>query len=283
MKNTYLIKVFHSYSKWKQYVKEFFQDISKTLEDRKITLGVNFSGWEIFYSLTCEDSTYSAFESQFYSYFNEFQITPDEKWVWNYDLNRTIIWELKLENSWFYPFKYSTTDHTEFIFNIFRSFENFWVIKDKVGLYIDMKPIVWESFKFFIKSRLSFKWFKIKLAFRFFKYLFNNKISNGWKDLWDQYFKHKLEQDLFETKIYIVVQSDNKEIAKWKLKWFFNNFTVYKNYPLNEYSLKIHEDIYSIEWWEISWVKFKKNICTQLKNYLVFFIFQIDQKTKHHF
>ncbi len=258
MKNTYLIKVFHSYEKGKQYVKEFFQDISKTLEDRQITLGINFSGGEIFYSVTSDDAAYTAFESQFYSYFNEFQITPDDKGVWDYDINRTIVWEISLTNSWFFPFKYSTTDHTEFIFNIFRSFENFWVIKDKISLFVDMKPIVWESFKFFIKSRLSYKWFRIKLSFKFFKYLFNNKISNWWKDLWDKYFHHKLEQDLFETKIYIVVQWENKEKAKWKLKWFFNNFTVYKNYPLNEFNLKIHENISSITDWKIGWVKFKK-------------------------
>lgn len=258
MKSTYLIKVYHSYSKGKQYVKDFFEDIGKTLEDREITLGLNYAGWEIFYSLTSDDSTYWAFESQFYSYFNEFQIIPDDKWVWNYDLDRTIIWELKLTNSWFYPFKYSTTDHTEFVFNLFRSFENFWIIKDKIWVFIEMKPIVWESFKFFIKSKLWYKWFKFKLLFNFFKYLFNNKISNWWKDLWDKYFKHKLEQDLFETKVYIVVQWENKQKAEWKLKSFFNNFTVFKNYPLNEYTLKIHENIDSIKNWKISGVNFTK-------------------------
>ncbi len=260
MKSTYLIKVFHSYTNGKQYVKEFFQDIGKTLENREITLGVNYSGWEIFYSMTSDDSTYSAFESQFYSYFNEFQIIPDDKWVWNYDLNNTIIWELKLENSWFYPFKYSTTDQTEFVFNLFRSFENFGIIKDKIGVFVEMKPIIWESFKFFIKSKLSYRWFKIKLAFHFFKYLFNNKISKWWKDLWDKYFKHKLEQDLFETKIYIIVQWENKQMAIGKLKAFFNNFTVFKNYPLNEFSLKIHENIDSVKNWNIKWIKLSSNM-----------------------
>jgi len=47
-----------------------------------------------------------------------------------------------LQNSWFYPFKYSTTDQTEFIFNIFRSFENFGIIKDKVGFFAEVEPIV---------------------------------------------------------------------------------------------------------------------------------------------
>ncbi len=258
MKKTYLIKIFHSYEKWKYYIKDFFEDISKTLEDRKMTFWVNFSGGETFFSYTSDEATYSAFESQFYSYFNDFQLTPNNKWVWDYDLNRTIIWELQLENNWFYPFKYSTSDQTEFIFNIFRSFENFWVIKDKVGFFIEVQPIVGESFKFFVKSKWQYKIFKFKLLFKFFKYLFNHKVNNGWKWLWEKYFKYKLEQQLFEVKVYIIVQWESKVLAKWKLKAFFNNFSIFKNYPLNQFKLKIHENISSISEDGVWWIKFKK-------------------------
>jgi len=257
MQKTHLIKIYHSYEKWKKYIKDFFEDISKTLEDRKLTLGVNYSGGEVFYSMSSDEATYSAFESQFYSYFNDFQITPDNKWVYNYDLKRTVIWEIQLQNSWFYPFKYSTTDHTEFIFNIFRSFENFWIIKDKVGFFAEIEPVRGESFKFFISSKLSYKWFKIKLFFSFFKYMFNHKIKSGWKDLWDKYYQHKKEQDLFKAKLYIIVQWENKAQAAWKLKAFFNNFTVFKNYPLNEFNLKIHWNITSVKNWNIKWAKLK--------------------------
>jgi hypothetical protein len=48
------------------------------------------------------------------------------------------------------------------------------------------------------------------------------------------------EQDLFKSKLYIIVQGKNKAQAAGKLKAFFNNFTVFKNYPLNEFNLKIH-------------------------------------------
>jgi hypothetical protein len=44
-----------------------------------MTFAVNFSGGETFFSYTSDDTTYSAFESQFYSYFNDFQLTPDNK------------------------------------------------------------------------------------------------------------------------------------------------------------------------------------------------------------
>ena len=262
MQKTYLIKVFHSYEKGKKYIKDFFEDISKTLEDKKMTFGINFSWGENFFSFTSDDSTYSAFESQFYSNFNEFQIIDDTKDIWNYDNKRTVIWELKLENNRFYPFKYSTNDETDFIFNIFRSFENFWIIKDKVWVFMEIEPIRWESFKFYIKSKCQYRLFKIRLFFSFFKYLFNHKIQKWRKQLWDKYFKYKLDQDLYETKIFIVVQSENKQIAIWKLKSFFNNFTVFKNYPLNEFNLKIHENVNITKNWEISWASFSKYMYT---------------------
>ncbi len=261
MYKTHLIKVYHSYTKWKKYVDEFFKDIGKTLEKKKMIFWVNYSSGEIYYSHTSSVSTYSAFESQFYTYFNEFQLAPDDKWVWNYDKKRTVIWELRLENNWFYPFKYSTTDNTEFIFNMFRNFENFWIIKDKVWLFVELKPIVWESFGFFVKSKIQYMLFKIKLFFTFFKYILNHKIQKWWKDLWKKYFQYKLEQDLFETKFYILFQSENKAMASWKLKSLFNNFLIFKNYPLNQFKLKIYNTPRIIKPFEIKEIK-KKYICT---------------------
>ncbi|MDP2090623.1 MAG: type IV secretion system DNA-binding domain-containing protein [Candidatus Gracilibacteria bacterium] len=241
MKKTYLIKVFHSYSNGKQYIKEFFKDINKTLKDKKFTLGINSSGGEIFYSVTTSEYIYPVFETHFYSYFNDFQIVPDYKGVWEYDLDRTIVGELSLDNNRFYPFNHSTSDNTEFIFNLFRSFENLGILEDKIGLFIDLKPILGNSFSFFIKSNILYKIFKIKLFFQFFRYIFNHKITKGWKKIGDKYFKNKLGQDLFETKIYIVIQGETKSNAIGKLSSFFNNFTVFRNYPLNEFNLKIHK------------------------------------------
>jgi len=177
MYKTYLIKIYHSYTKWKKYIDDFLKDVWKTLERKKMIFGINYSGGEIFYSYTSTDAVYTAFESQFYTYFNDFQLINDEKWVWNYDKSRTVIWELTLENSWFYPFKYSTTDNTEFVFNLFRSFENFSIIKDKVWVFTEIKPLHWESFKFFVKSKFKFMMFKFKLIFTFFKYMLNHKIQ----------------------------------------------------------------------------------------------------------
>jgi hypothetical protein len=42
MYKTYLIKIFHSYEKGKIYIKDFFEDIGKTLEERKMIFGINY-------------------------------------------------------------------------------------------------------------------------------------------------------------------------------------------------------------------------------------------------
>jgi len=42
MNKTHLIKVYHGYTNGKKYIQDFFEDISKTLEERKMTFGVNF-------------------------------------------------------------------------------------------------------------------------------------------------------------------------------------------------------------------------------------------------
>ena len=262
MTKTYLIKVYHGYDKWKKYIKEFFEDIGKTLEDRKMIFGVNFRGGETFFSYSAGESTYSAFESQFYTYFNDFQLIEDTKETWKYDLKRTVIGELKLENKWFYPFKYSTNDHTEFIFNIFRTFENADIVNDKVWFFIETEPITPESFRFFIKSKFSYWIFKIKLLFTFFKYIFNHRIQKWWKRIGHKYYKYKLEQELFETKLYIVFQAKNKDIAAGRVKALFNNFLVFKNYPLNQFRLRIHRNVTSIAPFKISGAKFEKNILT---------------------
>lgn len=79
MPTTYLVKIFHSYDKGKTYIKEFFEDVFRTMEHKKMIFGLNYLRGEFFFSYTANDETYGAFESQFYSYFNDFQLTGDDK------------------------------------------------------------------------------------------------------------------------------------------------------------------------------------------------------------
>ncbi len=256
MNKTHLIKVYHWFDKWKKYQKSFWDDIGKTLEDKEMIFGLNYSGGEIFYSYTSSEETYWAFESQFYTYYNNFQLIADDRGVWDYDMSRTVVGELLLENSWFYPFKYSTNDSTDFIKNIFRGFENLDLIKDKVWFFIETTPLIEESFGFFIKSKFQYISFKFKLFFKFFKYMFNHKIQSGWKDMGKKYFAYKLEQELFETKVYIVFQWETKASAAGKLKGLFNNFLIFKNYPLNHFKLKIRWNLETVQPFKINTPKY---------------------------
>jgi len=243
---SHIIKVYHSFDKWKQSFQDFLDDISKTLSKSTFTLWLHYLKWEIFYSLDTKKSTYSAFESQFYTHFNDFQITPDTKDIRTYDKKNTIVWEILLENKWFYPIKMDSDNDWDFISNIFRTFENFDVINDKVSLYIELKAIENEDFIFFLRSKFNHWILKKKLALQFYKYIFSHKWNKNRKDEWDKYFKWKLKDNLFDARIFIIAQSQSKPTAEGRIKSIFNNFTIFKNYPLNQFHLKIHNTVWSL-------------------------------------
>lgn len=203
------------------------------------TMWLHFHKGELFYSLDTSERTYPWFESQFYTHFNDFQMVPDTKGITSFDASKSVVWSLELANSWFFPFKINTEDNSDFIFNLFRTFENFEVIHDSVWMFIDVQPIRAESTKFYVVASLQHLLFKIKLALNFFKYMFNFKIQKNWKAEGRDYFKEKLQRSLFKTRVYIVVQSTSRDIAIGKLQSVFTNFQMFKNYPLNQFKLKI--------------------------------------------
>jgi hypothetical protein len=126
-----LIKIYHSFDQGRKKFAEFLENIAKTMENQKFTIGLHYGKGEIFYSFNANPRTSANFESQFYTHFNNFQLTGDTKEVWTYDKARSAIGELKLMHSWFFPFKMDDADDSDFIFNIFRTFENFDVATDK--------------------------------------------------------------------------------------------------------------------------------------------------------
>lgn len=259
MNKTYLIKVYHSFDQGIWVFKNFLDDIGKTVKKQKMTFGLNYARGQFYYSYTSSQRAYSFFESQFYSYFNKFQIMKDDGWVWKYDDDKTVVGELRLQNDWFFPFKHDFSDKTDFVYNIFRSFENFDVIEDKVGIFVEMDSIVEESFWFYVKSKISYWWFKIKLLLQFFKYMFNFKIKGDWKKKWHEYYKEKLNKELFASKIFIVVQSNNKAAAEGKLMALYNNFKIFKNYPLNSFNIKTHQSfnkVIDVEKWKYNFKKY---------------------------
>ncbi|EKE26559.1 MAG: hypothetical protein ACD_4C00242G0001 [uncultured bacterium (gcode 4)] len=244
--------MYHWYNKWKSVFKNFLNEIGKTLEWHKFVFWLNYSKWEYFYSISCNTESYSSIESKFYTSFNDFQIIKDDKKIFDYKVENVVVWELSLENNWFFPIKVDTTENTDFIFNLFRSFENFDVINDKFWVFIEAKPVNEEWIWFYFKSRFQFFFFKIFLSLTFFKYLFNFKTEKDWKTAWYKYFQEKLHKELFETKIYIMAQSTSKEIAISRIRAIYNNFLVFKNYPLNHFKLKIKYNTLSLDPY-ISW------------------------------
>ncbi len=243
---SYLIKIYHSFDRWRTAFLDFLEDISKTLLKQNFTLGLHYIKGEIFYSFHSSPKSYSTFESQFYTHFNNFQIVPDDKGIWTYDKDKSVIGELKLANDRFFPFKMDKEDNSDFIFNMFRTFENFDVINDRIWFFIELKPVVNESFLFFIKSKFLHWIFKRKLAFNFYRYMFNHKVQKNRKSTGHNYFRDKLQSNLFESKVYFIVQSTNKSMAESRVRALFNNFLVFKNYPLNQFHVKIHKDISSL-------------------------------------
>jgi len=180
---SFIIKIYHSFDKWKAICQDFFENIGKTLKNHKMIFGINYQKWEYFYSLTAGNKTFSALESQFYTYFNNFQIAWDDKWIWNY--NNAVLWEILLENKSFYPFKFDPkSENTDFVFSIFRSFDNLDLSSDKFSLFVEITPIVEESSVFYMKYRIKFLLFKLGLLMHFFKYIFNYKIQKDWKKIW---------------------------------------------------------------------------------------------------
>ncbi len=237
---SYLLKVYHSYSSWRKQFEEFLEDIGKTLEHQRMIFWLNYKKWEFFYSLDIEEKAISSFESQFYSFFNNFQIDIDNKNYLDFDQNKTIVWEIFLTNKYFFPFKLDTSDNTDFVSGLYRAFENLNVATDKVGFFVDITPIKWESIMFYIKSKWKLFLFKIKLKFQFFKYIFNYKVQKNWKEEWYKYYKSKIDGELFKTRIFVVIESSSKEQAVSRLASIASKFLVFKNYPLNQFEVKVN-------------------------------------------
>nr|MDD3720585.1 type IV secretion system DNA-binding domain-containing protein [Candidatus Gracilibacteria bacterium] len=240
--NSYLLKVYHSFSSGRKLFEEFLDDVGKTLEHKRMVFGLNYKKGEFFYSLDTDNKVLPSFESQFYSFFNNFQIDLDTKDYLNYDISKSIIGEVYLKNKYFFPFKMDSSDNTDFIFSIFRSFENLNVATDRVGFFIDITPIKTESILFYVKSKWKFFIFKIKLKFQFFKYMFNFKVQKDWKQEGYKYYKSKIDHELFETKIYIIVQSSSKEMAISKLGGIASKLLVFKNYPQNQFDIRLNKN-----------------------------------------
>ena len=74
------------------------------------------------------------------------------------------------------------SDDSDFISNLFRTFENFDVINDKISFFIELTSIENENFRFFLKSKFNHWKLKRKLAFQFYKYIFSHTTQKNRKE-----------------------------------------------------------------------------------------------------
>ncbi len=138
------IKVFHGHENPQESFRDFLDKIGQTLKDARIAFSLHAERGELFYGASVSDGYASAVETQFYSSYPRFQLESAIASL-EYDPERTIIAEISLENREFFPLKYQNDPKTEFIYRLFRTFENLDISRDRAAYVVDVQPIVSEG------------------------------------------------------------------------------------------------------------------------------------------
>ncbi|HRI36442.1 MAG TPA: type IV secretion system DNA-binding domain-containing protein [bacterium] len=240
MTRSSLIKIYHSYDRsWTAFA-DFLASLGKTLDERRVSFGLHYRRGEVFFSASANEETYPVFETQFYSAFGDFQLCEASEDLAQFDPETSVVADISLENGWFFPFaSVKPEDENNFIFNVFRTVENFDAVNDAVSLFVDVRPVAEENIWFYLRARWAYWVFRIGLGLRFFRYMFNFRIDRGWKSKGDEYFRAKLSEELFETRVRLAVRSRSREEALGKAHALFNNWNAFKDYPLNQFSLAV--------------------------------------------
>lgn len=231
---SYLIKVYHSIASEKANLVSFFDSIGHILHE-DIVFSLNYARGETFYAVQAEDTTHQAFEGVFYAEFPDFQMVEDAKKIAPFDPARTAVGYIGLENGWFFPFR---EDVGDFIANIFRGFDTLDPTTDRVSYQIRIRPIHADNIGFYFRAKWDFWLLRIRLALSFFRYMFNFKTQNDWKKQGKEFFAEKIQHELFRTEIAILVESRSRQLANTRVNALFQNFSVFKNYPLNTFTLR---------------------------------------------
>lgn len=68
--------------------------------------------------------------------------------------------------------------------------------------------------------------------------MFSIKTKKDRKKEGHHYYEEKLQKRLSRVRLTMICQSENKTLARAKLKSISNNFEVFKNYPLNDFKAR---------------------------------------------
>ncbi len=235
---TYLLKIYHSAHITKEDMTDFFASIYKKMQWKKLSFSLEHRGGQVLYSAEYLPESWYIFEPIFYSFFWDSQIVSDTmEMPFNSDIGESVTAYITLKNNWFFPFWKIDDKKNEFISNIFRSFEKFSIHDENVKISFFIEPFSSSGMLFFLTSGVKYFFFQLRLFSTFFLYLLNRKVSVGWKKQGKEYFKEKLSCDLASVRISLTVRSKTTTEAKRKIEYLFHNFLVFKNYPLNEFTL----------------------------------------------
>ena len=230
----HLIKVYNASTGWKEKFLQLLRTIWKNWDGKKYTFWLQYRNWETSYSIDCKESVFPWFESDFYTQFPDFQLTKQDNHSFN--IKKTALYAITLENGWIYPFK--KEDQTDFIWTLFRAFDNLDRETDIVSFNVQVIPEhVW-WFWFQLLQKFEHWKLKMKIKLQFYKYIFDYQDKKGWQAKWDAYFNKKLNEKQFTTRISLIVQSSSHEMAEWKAQMIFQKFTIFKNRPTNRFMLK---------------------------------------------
>jgi hypothetical protein len=150
---------------------------------------------------------------------------------------------MSLENLGFAPAKYDAAELTNMISSLMRTCEGFDFTVDKIGFFVALEATDTDKLSFQIKNRWDIKIHDRILRTKFYKYMFNSKVEATRKEKSHKYFKEKVKSNVFAVKCFFVAQSSSKALARGKIKALCNNFSVFSNFPYNDWTLKFHDKV----------------------------------------
>ncbi len=248
---TSLIRIYHSTLTTREKFRSFLEGIAKLLEHEHFIFWLSYRRGEFAYSLSGNETVMKTFESKLYTEFGEFQIVNDTMGIPDFESSRSVIASIWLENGWYFPFaEHADSDESDFMNKFFRSFDTLNPGTDKVSFFLALEPFEPKWLWFFISTWWKVLVFRIKLLMTFYRYMFDKRAEKWWKSKWFHFYHEKLGEELFHTKLMIVVESDTTKSAHRIAEGFFHNFALFKNPPLNEFHHHIHplREAKGIEW-----------------------------------
>jgi hypothetical protein len=97
---------------------------------------------------------------------------------------------------------------------LFRSFDTLNPGTDKVSFFLSLEPFEPKGLGFFLSTWWKVLLFRFKLILTFYKYIFDKRAEKDWKGKGFHFYHEKLSEELFHTKLVIVVEGETVGAAK---------------------------------------------------------------------